>query len=291
VSDWNGWRGFPRPPRKRPPPAHGVQVANIGATWWGVRWIEALERLSHDYASRLARGRTYARAGRVHDLAVEPGRVSALVTGSRRTPYRVSLRIARIAPADWDRAVAAMAEQAVFAAELLAGRMPAAIDDCFRAASASLFPAAGRDLAAECSCPDWANPCKHVAAMHYVLGEAFDRDPFLIFELRGRDRQEVLAGLRRLRAGTDASRPPPDTIATVSPAGRDPADFERAAAPIAHLRFAFDPPAQAGALLRQLGPPPSWTDEGGPAELLGPVYRAAADRARELALAGDDGDE
>jgi uncharacterized Zn finger protein len=289
VSDWNGWRGFPRPPRKRPPPAHGVQVAKIGATWWGVRWIEALERLSQEYSRRLARGRTYARAGRVHDLEVEPGLVSARVTGSRRTPYRVSLRIASIASADWDRAVAAMAEQAVFAAELLAGRMPAAIDDCFRAASASLFPVAGRDLTTECTCPDWANPCKHVAAMHYVLGEAFDKDPFLLFALRGRDRQDVLAGLRRLRAGTDEKAAPADSIATVSVTGRDPADFERAAAPIA-VRFAFDAPAQSGGLLRQLGRPSSWSDDSSPADLLGTAYRAAADRARALAL-DDDGDE
>ncbi|HWM84896.1 MAG TPA: hypothetical protein VNO33_03635, partial [Kofleriaceae bacterium] len=158
MSDWNGWRGFPRPPRKRPPPAHGVQVAKIGATWWGKRWIEALEQLSDDYSSRLSRGRTYARAGRVHDLAIEPGRVTAQVTGSRPRPYRVSLRLALLDEPVWDAAVAAMAEQAMFAAELLAGRMPQEIDQAFRAGRRSLFPVPGGDLVTECSCPDWANP-------------------------------------------------------------------------------------------------------------------------------------
>jgi len=86
MSDWNGWGGFPRSGPKQPPPAHGVQVGKIGATWWGVRWIEALERISADYSSRLARGRTYARAGRVHDLSIEPGLVSARVTGSIPQP-------------------------------------------------------------------------------------------------------------------------------------------------------------------------------------------------------------
>jgi uncharacterized Zn finger protein len=292
MSDWNGWGGFPRPGPKQPPPAHGVQVGKIGATWWGMRWIEALERISADYSSRLARGRTYARAGRVHDLSIAPGLVSARVTGSRRTPYEVTLRIAVLAPAAWDGAVAAMGEQAVFAAELLAGRMPNHIDEAFRAARSSLFPTARGDLATDCSCPDWANPCKHVAATHYVLGEAFDKDPFLLFELRGRGRDDVLAALRRLRGAAEA--PVREAIATVSLAGRDPAELERLRAPLAHLRFSFEPPASPGATLRQLGDPPSWRLDDTPADLLGPAYAAAADLARSLALAGDatrDGDD
>ncbi|HKE15595.1 MAG TPA: SWIM zinc finger family protein [Kofleriaceae bacterium] len=294
MSEWDGWGRFPPRARKRPPPAHGVQVARIGATWWGVRWIEALERLSSEYSNRLARGRTYARAGRVHDLAIASGLVSARVTGSRRTPYRVSLRLAALAPAAWDQAVLAMAGQALFAAELLAGRMPQDIDEAFRAGGHSLFPLAARgDLATECSCPDWANPCKHVAATHYVLGEAFDKDPFLLFELRGRGRDDVLSALRRTRAGgepapgasSDAGAGQGEAIATVSLDGRDPAELERLRGPIANLRFAFDPPAAGGAV-RQLGVPPSWRADETPAELLGRDYRAAAELAREIALAG-----
>ena len=287
MSDWNGWGGFPRSAPKRPPPAHGVQVGKIGATWWGKRWIEALERISADYSSRLARGRTYARAGRVHDLSIAPGLVGARVTGSRRSPYRVSLRIAVLSPAAWDAAVVAMGEQAVFAAELLAGRMPNEIDEAFRAAGASLFPAAAGDLETDCSCPDWANPCKHVAATHYVLGEAFDKDPFLLFELRGRGRDDVLAALRRLRGAVEPHSAP--AIATVSVAGSDPAELERLRAPVAHLRFAFDPPASPGALLRQLGDPPSWRLDESPADLLAAAHGAAATLARTLALAGDSG--
>jgi hypothetical protein len=95
----------------------------------------------------------------------------------------------------------------------------------------------------------------------------------------------VLGALRRLRGA--AAAPAREAIATVSLAGRDPADLERLRAPLAHLRFAFGPPASPGALLRQLGDPPSWRLDETPADLLGPAYGAAADLARALALAGD----
>jgi uncharacterized Zn finger protein len=288
MSDWREWERHPR----RTPPARGVKLAQIGATWWGKRWIEALEQMSEDYRSRLARGRTYARAGCVHDLEIEPGQVTARVTGSRPQPYRVSLRVTALSASAWDAAVAAMAKQALFAAELLAGRMPHEIDQAFQSGKHSLFPSARGDLATECSCPDWANPCKHVAATHYVLGEAFDKDPFLLFELRGRGRDEVLDQIRRARSpsGEPAPAPAADAIPTVSLAGRKDVELEKPGPP-AGLRFSFDPPA-AGALV-QLGAPPSWNLEQSPVDLLGPIVRAAGDLARRLALAGDEapGDE
>ena len=87
--------------------------------------------------------------------------------------------------------------------ELLAGQMPQAIDEVFVEAGVSLFPKQRADLKTRCSCPDWGDPCKHVAATHYVLGEAFDRDPFLLFELRGRTKHEVLSALRSARGGPE----------------------------------------------------------------------------------------
>jgi len=291
MSRWDGWGWYPKPPARRPPPERGIKVKKIGATWWGQRWIEALENLSWEYSSRLARGRAYARAGRVHDLQVAPGKVTARVTGSRPTPYKVTLRIAALGAAAWEKAVAEMAKQALFAAELLAGEMPKEIDQAFLAAGRSLFPAKAKDLQTDCSCPDWANPCKHVAAAHYVLGEAFDKDPFLLFELRGRGREGVLGALRKLRAGKDATAAPASETAhtreatpTVSLAGHAPEDFERLRGPVAHLRFRIEPPALPAALLRQLGAPPSWSLDETPLELLGPLFEAAGALARELAL-------
>jgi uncharacterized Zn finger protein len=289
MSRWDRWGWYPKAPPKRPPPERGIKVRTIGATWWGQRWIEALEKLSWEYANRLARGRTYARAGRVHDLEVEPGKVTARVTGSRPTPYKVTLRLAVLAAGAWDKAVAEMAKQAVFAAELLAGEMPKEIDRAFRAAGRSLFPAQAKDLATDCSCPDWANPCKHVAATHYVLGEALDRDPFLLFELRGRGKDAVLAALRKLRVGADGAGVRSEArveepMPAVSLAGKAPQEFERLAGPVEGLRFRVEPPASPVAVLRQLGMPPSWSLDEGPAEVLGPLYAAASALASELAL-------
>lgn len=286
MSDWD-WGRYPKS-AKRPPPKHGIRVRKIGATWWGQRWIDALEKLSRDYLNRLGRGRTYARAGRVHDLDVAPGLVSARVTGSRPTPYKVTLSVAALSSQAWDRAIAEMAKQALFAAELLAGHMPREIDSAFRADGRSLFPSKARDIETDCSCPDWANPCKHVAAVHYVLGEAFDKDPFLLFELRGRSREQVLEALRKLRAGPDAdtaheaagSAP----VAAASLAGMTVNDYERPPTPLGRLRLRVEPPLSPAAVLRQLGAPPAWSIEQSPADLLGPLYQAAGALAREMAL-------
>lgn len=276
---------FPRSGKKQPPPERGIKVGAIGSTWWGTRWIEALERISQDYQKRLARGRTYARTGRVHDLVLAPGRVHAQVTGSQRTPYRVEIRLAVVDQAGWQAAIGAMAERAAFAAALLAGEMPQAIDQAF--SGSGLFPAAGGDLATDCSCPDWANPCKHVAATHYVLGEALDRDPFLLFELRGRTRDQVLAALRALRAGGAPSTDKAGSPRALSLAGRSAADYDRFAAPLPRMRFHEAPAAPA---LAALGAPPGWSHASSPLELFGPRIAAAAALARALAGTSTDQD-
>jgi len=291
---WDAYSWYPPAPPKQPPPAHGIKVKKVGTTWWGQRWIEALEKLSWEYANRLTRGRTYARAGRVHDLEIVAGKVSSRVTGSRPTPYDVTLQMRGLPAAAWARALAAMAREAIFAAQLLAGEMPKDIDKAFQATGVSLFPIKPNDLRTECSCPDWANPCKHIAATHYVLGEAFDRDPFLLFELRGRTREQVLSELRRLRvgttAGTGATNRAVGNAAALAGVSLDKAaaeGFERFRAPLASLRFRIDAPAVHAAVLRQLGAPPSWSLQESPAEALGAAYEAGATLARRLALAGD----
>lgn len=304
---WWGSGYYPPAPPKRPPPAHGIKVKKFGATWWGQRWIEALERFGYEYAARLGRGRSYARQGRVHDLEVEGGMVRARVTGSRPVPYEVTIRVAPLTDRVWKAGIKAMAARAVFTARLLAGEMPQEIDEAFRSARSSLFPERAKDLATDCTCPDWANPCKHVAAVHYVLGEAFDRDPFLLFELRGRSKDQVLAALRRLRAipegssargvTTAAGRPkrgdgksqgrpgrPEDGAVTVTfrqiASGRYDHFHERTD----DLRFHIGVPATEAAVLRQLGAPPSWSLRASPMELLYPAVAGAAALARELAL-------
>jgi uncharacterized Zn finger protein len=276
---WEDWREYRA--TKKPPPEHGIKVKKLGATWWGQRWIEALEHVLGADSGRLSRGRSYARAGRTHDLSVKDGKVSARVTGTRPAPYEVSIQLAQLPDAVWQLAIQGMAEQARFSAELLAGEMPKAIDDMFHAAGSSLFPEQRADLTTDCSCPDWGDPCKHVAAAHYVLGEALDQDPFLLFELRGRTRAQVLGALRQAR--TRAAALP--AAAQPAPEPPRPEDYERAPADLPLLQFSFEPPGNHAAVLRQLGVPVAWKGASSPAEVLAPLVQKAAEAARRLALA------
>lgn len=189
--------------------------------WWADRWIKALKSLID--SKRLSRGRNYARRGQVIEINVEPGHVSARVQGTRRTPYKVSIRLAPLSNRQWDKVFDALAEQAIFAAQLLNGEMPPDIEQVFEAVRVPLFPASRGDLQTDCSCPDWANPCKHIAAVYYLMGERFDEDPFLLFELRGRSKDEVVAALRERRVVgmgvADETVYVPDEVEAVETAG------------------------------------------------------------------------
>lgn len=289
-----GW--YERAPKK-PPPERGIRMKKAGTTWWGQRWIEALESVLRGDSGRLARGRTYARAGRTHDLVVKRGKVTAKVTGSRATPYDITIELTELDDAAWTKAIGGMAAKAQFSAELLAGQMPQEIDEVFREAGASLFPKQRADLKTSCSCPDWGDPCKHVAATHYVLGEALDRDPFLLFELRGRTKERVLEALRAARGGASEttskrggrSKAAPPSAAVEAPTVKlgklKAADYDKPRAPLPALHFRFDEPVTHGAVLRQLGAPAAWEGEAGPADVLAPLVRAAAESARRIAMA------
>jgi uncharacterized Zn finger protein len=184
-----------------------------------------------------------------------------------------------------------MADKAQFGAALLAGEMPRAIDEAFEGAGASLFPTQPGELVTQCNCPDWANPCKHVAATHHVLGEALDRDPFLLFELRGRAKEGVLAALRAARSGSDADvsiENPYAELGTAIAAMRldalTAAAYDAPRAPLPSLQLGFDSPSAHAAVLTQLGKPAAWRGEGSPLDRLAPVVKAAAERARAIAL-------
>ncbi len=192
------WDWYPKPKPRRP--AHGIkaQSKQFGKTWWASRWLDALYKLIDP--ARLQRGRSYARSGQVLNLDIQPGRVDARVQGSRPQPYKVWLKIKPLSEQDWKRVAEQMAGQAIFAAKLLAGEMPQNIEEAFTAARVTLFPIKRDDLETECSCPDWSNPCKHIAAVYLLLGEQFDADPFLLFRLRGKSKNEIMELLRAQRA-------------------------------------------------------------------------------------------
>ena len=194
-----GYYYTPAPPKKV---KDGIKTKSkrgaIGETWWSKRWIGVLE--SFNMGARLTRGRSYARQGQVISIDIEPGSVTSAVQGTRRKPYDVEIRLKPLSDGDWEKVAEAMAAQAIFAAKLLSGEMPTNIEEAFHEVNISLFPTSRSELKTECSCPDWANPCKHIAAVYYLLAERFDEDPFLIFKLRGQTKEEIIEVLREKRA-------------------------------------------------------------------------------------------
>ncbi|HZX08004.1 SWIM zinc finger family protein [Kribbella sp.] len=184
----------------------------FGATWWGRAWLEALEQRARLDPGRLSRGRSYARRGSVLELTVSPGEVEAVVQGSRVTPYQVTVRIRAFSAAEWDAVLDVVSAQIGRVAALLDGELPPEVVDDVRATGLDLLPGAGEVLT-NCSCPDFAVPCKHSAAVCYLVADALDDDPFALLLLRGRLRDELLAALRSRRGGTARVVAPPRTPA------------------------------------------------------------------------------
>jgi uncharacterized Zn finger protein len=209
TGPWDG----PFPPSRPLKAVGGIKArskrGSIGEQWWSRRFIDVLE--SFGMQSRLSRGRNYARSGQVLRLEIGTGHVTAQVQGSRVKPYKVVLTVIPLTKPQWRAVEQALAARAVFRARLLAGEMPAEIEEIFAACGTPLFPRSPRDLSMTCSCPDWQVPCKHVAAVCYVLAEAFDDDPFGILSWRGKGRHDLLAALRGRRGASPdapAARPP-----------------------------------------------------------------------------------
>ena len=191
------------PPPSRPRPVEGGLRSRsprgaIAKTWWSQRFIAVLEDIG--LGNRMARGRSYARRGQVMSLDVTAGAVTALVQGSRARPYRVRIGVTAFGKQEWAQVEGALAASAWYAAQLLAGEMPDDIEQVFTDLGLHLFPTTPRDLSLDCTCPDSAVPCKHVAATFYLLAEAFDQDPFAILAWRGRERDDLLANLDAARS-------------------------------------------------------------------------------------------
>ncbi|WP_433327016.1 SWIM zinc finger family protein [Spirillospora sp. CA-294931] len=239
---------------------------SIGARWWSRRFIDLVESFADQ--GRLQRGRSYARKGQVVDLKVGPYEVTARVQGSVEEPYDVALGIDAIEESDWRAIEAELATRAVFRARLLAGEMPPEIEDVFAEFGLALFPEDAGDLHLMCSCPDWGDPCKHTAAVLYLLAEAFDDDPFLILAWNGRTKDQLLAALRR---GAAAAAPDPfdvpDEPLTASGFWTPPSGLAR-------LRERPAPPVPPGFVLQVAAPPPIRVRRRDLVDVLAPVYEA-----------------
>jgi len=255
--------------------------------WWANRWIKSLERLMD--AGRLRRGRTYARKGQVLAIEETQNGIAAKVQGSRRTPYKVTLELDRFSDKQWDKVIDALAEQAIFTAQLLAGEMPEDIEEAFHAAGVSLFPETRVELETECSCPDYANPCKHVASVHFILGEQFDEDPFLLFRLRGRSQEQIMDALRARRAESgepdEAEEPEP-----VIPLEDQLDTFWEMPQPLTPFKTNIKPPITNLPILKRLGQPTFLNEDL--LTLLAPAYQTITQAAINTAYGSEsEGDD
>src|SRR4051794_20237353 len=182
------------PPSKPLPAEDGIatskQRGEMASTWWSKRFVAVLE--SYGLGGRMQRGRRYARTGQVLDLDVRPGVLSARVQGSRPDPYNVTIRLPEPTRRQWAAIESAMSHKVGFVARLLAGELPAELEDVFHVAGVALFPTSYRQLQCQCSCPDWGDPCKHLAAVLYVLADQLDADPWLALAWRGRTRDQLI---------------------------------------------------------------------------------------------------
>ena len=274
MSEWRNWDYFPK---SQPRAAKGgirAQSARggFGKSWWAKRWIAVLE--SFNLGARLQRGRSYARRGQVLSISVETGAVSAQVQGSRPKPYTIRLEVKPLSKTDWRKLAGVVSSQAIFGAKLLGGEMPQDIETVFQSAGLSLFPGKHSDLKTDCSCPDWSNPCKHIAAVYYLLGEEFDRDPFLIFQLRGMARDQFLGLLGESGPAEKEAEPLP-----AEPLSATPAIFWNGGALPEDLLGGVNPEPVGAALPRRLGKLPFWRGRENFLEALESIYTSAAARA------------
>ena len=228
---------------------------DIGEQWWSRRFVDVVE--SYSKSNRLTRGKRYARKGQIVDLTVENGVVSAQVQGSRADPYEITIRGDALDDDTWSEVEAAMADRAVFAAQLLTEQMPADIEEVFEACDVSLFPESYRDMRTQCSCPDHANPCKHIAAVFYILAERFDDDPFLIFRWRGRSRETVLENLRELRGDdAEASQEVSFDRGDDRPLSECQDEFWSTIEDVPNIQFRSSKTGPSNTVLKRLGDPP-----------------------------------
>lgn len=284
----NDRRNNNRSRRVRPPGRENVEISRRvegtferhAETWWADRWLHVLNQFG--WKNRIANGRLYAKDGRVGTFVVESGRIKAKVQGTRAEPYDVTIQLKPLPDSDWDLVVDIMSCQALFTAQLLAGDMPQDVEEVFDAAHAPLFPRTKDDLKAHCTCPDMVNPCKHIAAVYYVMAEAFDKDPFLIFHLRGRSREALLAMLRAQRAAE--AQAGPLAIETLDAGSLETLRFWQAGDELEAVHIQIQVPSIPGANARRIGRPPFWRSPADPVTRLPEVYEAIARRAREVAL-------
>ena len=234
------WQKYP--PSVPRPVEGGVATSRqrgpMATTWWSRRFVDVLE--SYGLGARMQRGRRYARTGQVIEVEVSPGMVAAQVQGSRAKPYLVTVVLAVPSDEQWSSILDGMRAKVGFVARLLDGEVPTDLEEVFAGADVPLFPRAWSEIRAKCTCPDWENPCKHIAAVLYVLPDRLDRDPWLVLLLRGREQGALLDTL----AGGGLAAPRADSgVAPWWPFATGPVPFDYVATADPLVSVPSGPPA------------------------------------------------
>jgi uncharacterized Zn finger protein len=247
-----------------------METVQPNREWWAQRWVDVLE--SFGWRRRLERARNYARQGNVLHLEFKGPKVFALVQGTAPDPYKVTLSLDPFTDEQWQYVIESMAERAIFSAKLLAGEMPQNIEEVFTANGLSLFPFTKFDIHSKCSCPDQANPCKHIGAVYYILGDRFSEDPFVLFQLRGRTKETIINALRQLRSTvgdvdstTNDTEPVPEIAPQAVAGGRSANRLEHFWHYNAQLEpslVVVAPPPSSETVLDVLGPMPIKPEAG-----------------------------
>lgn len=291
---WMSYENLYSFPRSKPKKAKGgIKAQSKGSfakNWWAKRWLQVLE--SYGLSNRLSRGRTYARQGQVLTIRICKGTVEAEVQGSRTKPYEICIQMKELSPEEWSRIAETLRQQPLFVAKLLSGEMPEEIEHVFQGVSLSLFPERLKDLKMKCSCPDSSNPCKHLAAVFYLMGEEFDRDPFLSFQLRGITREELMENI----APPPVSESPIYEEAQVEESAVEPLPVEedrfwRGETHEEETLGDVQPPAVNASYLKRLGSLTFWRGSESLAQALEPIYEKASRHALDIFLSGTGGEE
>ncbi len=199
-------------------------MASKSKTWWGKEFLTALENCMD--SGRLSRGKSYTAPYRRQRFSIQRGKISATVMGNinpyfgvYETPYyEVKIGLRKISKAHWDQILKRLGSNANWVTHLVLGEVPPSIEDALEGAPVKLLPRTHREIQASCSCPDWVNPCKHIAGIYFHLASLIDRDPLLLFEFRGLERSKLLEAVAKSEFGAalqgEADKAPPDLAAS-----------------------------------------------------------------------------
>jgi uncharacterized Zn finger protein len=278
-------------------------MAQFSRTWWGKKFINALETITD--TGRLSRGRSYASGGKVKQFEIQGGQVSARVKGSvnpyfgvyKEPLYTTEIEMKPISAAQWSKAIAYIASKASFVSKLLLNEMPDNIEDAFSALGLHLLPSNQSDFKAHCSCPDYSNPCKHIAGVYYLVAAELDRDPFLLFELRGLSRVALHDELAKSPLGmalsaelnADQSLPTPVESyytrpgAIAPPAGISLKEFWQGAKRFPQPPEAVTQPVVPAILVKKQGDfPPFWEKDNSFIAAMEELYERVRTKSRDV---------